>query len=71
MEQPTEEQLQAQLIWRLNKLDAAAHWRRIAEREDSDAEYNERHGRENPEVNRHRASLYRLLATKLEQEAQQ
>jgi hypothetical protein len=71
MEQPTEEQLQAQLIWKLNKLDAAAHWRRIAEREDSDAKYNEQHGRENPEVNRHRAALYRGIADRLEKESQQ
>jgi len=67
----TEEQLQAQLIWKLNKLDAARQWELAAEREKSDAERCKRHGISGAENYLSRESTYRDLAAKLEREAQQ
>ena len=67
----TEEQLQAQLIWKLNKLDAARQWELAAEREKSDAERCKRHGISCAENHLSKESIYRALAAKLEREAQQ
>lgn len=66
----TEEQKWAYLIWRQNKLDAAAQWRRSAEMEKVDAERCKRHGIAGAENHITRAASYNALADSLEQEAQ-